>query len=104
MNVWVNPNTGDRDAEFMQVYNLFGLEQDLTPYDPNNSGFHYGLYQTAQPSCSVWRNLLQQYQQYSGGPAEVIDDTGRIHRVMPQWYRQGGRYETLARNANPPYH
>jgi len=103
MNVWVDPKTNNRLAEFMPISNLFGLEQDLTPYDPNN-GYTYGLYQTAQPSCTTWANMLQQYQQHSGGPAEVIDNTGRIHRVMPQWYLDGGRYESLPRNARPPYH
>ena len=100
MDVWVNPLTNNRIFEFSPVPELGGLEQSLVPYDPNN-GYHYGLYDTAQPSCTVWANILQQYQQYSHAPAAIIDKTGRIHRVMPEWYRHGYKYEPLIRNAKP---
>jgi len=101
MEVWVRSD-GQRDREFRPYIDQEESDRSVPLYDPNN-GFHYGLYQTAQPTCMSFSSMLQQYQQYSDVPAAVVDVTGRMHRVRPEWYRNGFRYASLTNQARPPY-
>ena len=60
MEVWVKEN-GERD-----YYNTPYIEESETalsvyPYSPYH-GFHYGLYDKAQPSCGLWTDLVRQYR------------------------------------------
>jgi len=105
MNVWVRPDSGLRDREFRPYINEEELSRSVYLYSPNGPGFHYGLYDTAQPSCTSWLDIYEQYP--SKIPAEVVDATGRLHLVRPNWYRHGykydagERYENLLRHTRP---
>lgn len=92
MNVWVDPKTGERDRSFRPYIEKEELGNELTPYDPNNR-YNYGLYQTAQPSCGYWVDALGQFNERSRGPYEVVDRTGRLHMIVPNWYSQGLKYQ-----------
>ena len=63
-----------------------------TSMTPNGPGFHYSLYQSAQPSCGYWLDIYNQYP--SKIPSEVMDKTGRLHLVRPTYWNHGIQIRT----------
>jgi hypothetical protein len=99
MNVLLNAD-GTRNRDFRPYIEEEELGNNLYLYDPNGPGFHYGLYDTAQPSCGSWLDIYYQYP--SKTPAAVVSNTGRLHLVRPEWWRHGYHYyEPLMRNSRP---
>lgn len=90
MNVWVHPKTGLRNREYRPYIEEEEQSNSVYLYDPLGPGFHYGLYETAQPSCGSWADLFHQYPSHV--PSEVIDSTGRMHMVRPNYWRHGYKY------------
>lgn len=89
MDIWVSASTGLKDNSFSPYVDYSTEGKGLNPYSPNSSGYNYGLYDTAQPSCGTFLNNLHQFQraQEQGNninypiPAAIIDKTGQMHRV-----------------------
>ena len=99
MNVWLNED-GTRNREFRPYINQEETSRNLYLYSPNGPGFHYGLYDSAQPSCQSWvRGIYDQYP--SKVPSEIADNTGRLHMVRPSWWRRGYKYDPLIRHVRP---
>ena len=98
MNVWLREN-GQRDREFRPYIEQEELARSVYLYDPEGPGFHYGLYQSAQPTCGYWLDIYNQYP--SKTPWEVADKTGRLHLVRPAYWRHGYKYSPLLRNTRP---
>lgn len=92
MNVWVNSN-GLRNRDFRPYISQEELARSVYPYSPNGSGFHYGLYDQAQPSCGTWGELFNQYPSHI--PSAVVDRSGRTHMIRPNYWRHGVKYEDL---------
>lgn len=98
MNVWVDPQTGMRDRSFRPYISEEEQGNSVYLYDPNGPGFHYGLYDMAQPSCGSW--VGQIWDQYpSRVPSEVVDREGRLHMVRPSWWKRGYKYEPMVRHS-----
>ena len=89
MQVWLNSD-GTRNREFRPFIKQENQANSIYLYDPNGPGFHYGLYDTAQPTCGTWLDIYYQYP--SKIPAEVVDSTGRLYMVRPNWWRHGYKY------------
>jgi len=97
MDVILNPD-GTRNRNFRPYIEEEEQANSVYLYDPNNRGFNYGLYNTAQPSCESWLGLYNQYP--SKIPGSVIDNTGRLHMVQPP-NKKGYHYEPLLRHMRP---
>ena len=98
MNVWLNPD-GTRNRESRPYVSREELANSVYLYDPNGPGFHYGLYQSAHPSCGYWLDIYNQYP--SKTPSEVVDSSGRLHLVRPTYWKHGYKYEPLLRHTRP---
>ena len=92
MNVLLNPD-GTRNREFRPYIEEEEQANSVYLYDPEGPGFHYGLYDTAQPSCGSWLDIYDQYP--SKNPFAIIDYTGREHLVRPWYWNRGYRYKPL---------
>ena len=98
MEVLVDNRSGKRNRDFRPYIEEECQGNSVYLYDPYVP-FHYGLYDTSQPSCQSW---VQNYRQYpSKVPLSVVDGTGRMHLLQPSWFRHGLRYQDLNRNARP---
>jgi hypothetical protein len=97
-NIWVNLD-GTRNRENRPIIEKEGLADEIYLYNPNGRGFNYGLYQMAQPTCGTWLDLFDQYP--SKIPKDIVDGSGRLHPLKPDWFRHGLRYQDLSRHANP---
>lgn len=97
MNVLLNPD-GSRNREFRPYIEEEEQANSVYIYDPNTP-FHYGLYDRAQPSCGSWLDIYHQYP--SKTPSQVVDSTGRLHSVMPNYAEYGYCYQPLMRNVRP---
>ena len=60
MEIWLNPS-GTRNREFRPYIEQEETARSVYLYDPENYGFHYGLYDMAQPSCGSWLDIYDQY-------------------------------------------
>ena len=97
MNVWIDQKTGRRDRSFRPTIEDEWQANSVYLYDPNGSGFNYGLYQGAQPSCGSW--VGQIWDQFpSRVPMEVVDKTGRLHLVRPTWWKYGYKFEPMLKH------
>lgn len=100
MNVLLNAD-GTRNRDFRPYISEEETSKSIYLYDPNGPGFHYGLYDTAQPTCGSWLDIYYQYP--SKTPASVVSNTGRLHLVRPTWWRHGINryYDSLMRHSQP---
>lgn len=98
MQVLLNPD-GTRNREFRPYIEEEEQANSVYLYDPNGPGFHYGLYDRAQPSCGSWLNIYEQYP--SKIPFAVVDYTGREHLVRPWYWKHGYHYKPLLEQTIP---
>lgn len=98
MNVTLHPS-GLRNRQFRPYIEQEELSRSVYLYNPEGPGFNYGLYDQAQPSCGSWLDIYEQYP--SKTPFQVIDDTGRLHSVEPDYATYGYCYEPLMRHVRP---
>ena len=97
MEVILDPS-GKRNRDFRPYIEEECQGNSVYLYDPHTP-FHYGLYDTAQPSCNSW---IQNYHQYpSKVPISIIDRTGRMHYMKPNWFKHGLKYSDLRNHARP---
>ena len=97
MQVILNEN-GTRNRDFRPYISEEQQGNSIYLWDPNVP-FHYGLYDTAQPSCGSWLDIYYQYP--SKIPLNVITRTGRTFLVQPNWFNHGYKYQSLLRHARP---
>lgn len=76
MNVWLNSD-GTRNREFRPYIEQENQANSVYLYDPEGPGFHYGLYEKAQPSCGYWIDIYNQYP--SKVPMQTVDKHGFLH-------------------------
>lgn len=88
MNVILNKD-GSRNRDFRPYINEEEQSNNLSLYDPNGRGVHYGLYDSAQATCGSWMDVYRAYP--SKTPAAVIDSDGRMHISRPRTWRHGYR-------------
>lgn len=85
MEVILNPN-GTRDRSYRPYIEEEELGKSVYLYAPNGPGFHYGLYDSAQPSCGLW---IDQYKAWpSRTPAREINDNGYTKYFKEPQYRR----------------
>jgi len=97
MQVLLNPD-GTRNREFRPYIEQEEQGNSVYLYDPNVP-FHYGLYDTAQPSCGSWLDIYKQYP--SKTPLSVVNYTGRQHLVRPWYWKHGHLYRPLLEETYP---
>lgn len=98
MDVWVNPN-GTRNRDFRPYISQEESGRSVYPYDPNTP-FHYGLYDSAQPSCGYWTGLLGQYNSMSRNPKPMNEVQDRCNCVTSRKTPPGIVHEPLPQHVD----
>lgn len=94
MNIWVNSD-GTRNRDFRPLIQNEWFAKNLSIYNPNDPNVHYGLYDTAQPTCGPFVSVWDSYP--GRKPDATVDTYGRL-KLTPITYNT---YAPLRDNVRP---
>jgi hypothetical protein len=101
MNVTLNSD-GTRNRDYRPYIDREESASNIHLYDPNNNGFHHGLYEVPQQStCGTWLDLYNQFPG-RGVPIEGIYSNRRTFGMYPHNPGQNNlQYQQLRKHTRP---
>jgi hypothetical protein len=99
MNVLLNSD-GTRNRDYRPYIDGEENANNVYLYDPNNNGFHYGLYNVPQQyTCGSWLDLYNQFPKK--GIPMAISKVGRTHNMRPKVSSSNLEYQQLRKHTRP---